>query len=256
MYHQIALSLTAIIVEDELQSQTHLNSLLAQVCPEVTVLGIGNTVQAGVDLYTHYHPDLLFLDIELGTDIGFDVLTQISPPTYRVIFTTAFDQYGVRAIKFSALDYLLKPIQPDELRQAVQKALVHHSSCSSSLRIQHLLDQLHQQKGREKTLAIPQGRELVFVQVAEIMFCQASNNYTTLYLQQGYQLVSSKGIFHYDELLFAAGFLRVHQSYLVNPRFVRSLHTEQYLVLQNKTKIPVARLKMQLVRQALLNQDR
>lgn len=245
--------MTAIIVEDELQSQTHLKALLQEVCPEVTVVGIANTVELGVALFKQHHPNLLFLDIELGNASGFDLLTQISAFSYRVIFTTAYDQYGVRAIKFSALDYLLKPIRPDELRQAVQKAFNYYSSASSSLRIQHLLDHLHQQKGQEKTLAIAQGRELVFVQVADIMFCEASNNYTTLFMVQGIKLVSSKGIFHYDELLSPAGFLRVHQSYLVNPQYVRSLHTEQYLVLLDATKIPVARLKMSLVRQALLD---
>lgn len=255
MYHLIARSLTAIIVEDELQSQTHLKALMQEVCPEVYVVGIAKTVDTGVALFKQHQPDLLFLDIELGNASGFDLLTQIAAFSYRVIFTTAFDQYGVRAIKFSALDYLLKPIRPDELRQAVQKASHFYSSESASLRIQHLLDQLHQQKGQEKTLAIAQGRELVFVPVADILFCQASNNYTTLFLAQGTKLVSSKGIFHYDELLSPAGFLRAHQSYLVNPRYVRSLHTEQYLVLQDGTRIPVARLKMSLVRQALLDRS-
>jgi two-component system, LytTR family, response regulator len=254
--HSIALSLTAIIVEDEIQSQAHLQALLTSFCPEVRLLAVASTVKEGIQLFQLHRPDLLFLDIELGTASGFDILTQIAPASYHVIFTTAFDQYGVRAIKFSALDYLLKPIQLNELRQAVEKALLHHFSSTSSQCIQHFLDQLHQQKGQEKTLAIAQGREHIFIQVSDIKFCEASNNYTTLHLQQGNKLVSSKGIFHYDELLSPIKFFRVHQSYLVNLRYVRSLHTEQYLLLQDATRIPVARLKMPLVRQALLDQDR
>lgn len=106
--------------------------MLTSFCPEVRLLAVASTVKEGIQLFQLHRPDLLFLDIELGTASGFDILTQIAPASYRVIFTTAFDQYGVRAIKFSALDYLLKPIQSNELRQAVEKALLHHFSSTSS----------------------------------------------------------------------------------------------------------------------------
>jgi two-component system LytT family response regulator len=245
--------LTAIIVEDEVQSLNHLQILLKQLCPQLQLQGTAGSVQEGFELFHQTKPDLLFLDIELGTESGFDLLSRLSTYTYRVIFTTAFDQYGVRAIKFSALDYLLKPIDPCELSLAVDKAINQHLYSAAPLRINHLLDQLQVQSGREKTIAIAQGRELIFIQIADILYCQSSNNYTTFFLRTGEKLVSSKGIFHYDELLTPLQFLRVHQSYLVNLRYIRSLHTEQYIVLHDKTQIPVARLKMALVRKALLD---
>lgn len=244
--------MTAIIIEDELKSLQYLIKLLGSHCPFISIVGSGASIQQGIDLYKTHQPDLIFLDIELGLENGFDLLHELRNTSYSVIFTTAYDCYGIRAIKFSALDYLLKPIDPLELIQAVNKALHHHHRLGASHQIQHLLDQLERKNGQEKTIAIPQSKELLFQSVSDIIYCEASNNYTTIHLKEGEKLVSSRGIFHYDELLSPLGFMRVHQSYLVNPSYIKSLNRDQCLLLKNRSVIPVARLKMALVRKRMM----
>lgn len=244
--------MTTIIIEDELQSRNQLDSLIKEYCPTVQVLGMASNIKEGLTLFQQFSPALIFLDIELGAESGFDLLTQIGSHPYQVIFTTAHERYGVRAIKFSALDYLLKPIQPSELIQAVLKATELTQLKGSGVQVQHLLKELHTNIGQEKMIAIPQSREIRFLQVSEIVYCAASNNYTTIYLKSGEKLVASKGIYYFDELLQPTGFLRTHQSYLVNTRYIRSIKKEQELELIDHTLIPIAKLKLSEVKKMML----
>ncbi len=174
---------------------------------------------------------------------------------YSVIFTTAHEKYGIRAIKFSALDYLLKPIQEEELVIAVQKARDIQLHSGKNQQIDHLLELLQQKAGQEQTIAIPLSRELRFIQLCDIIQVIASNNYSIVELENKEQLTVSKGIYHFDKLLLPAGFIRVHQSHIVNPRFIRSLHKKDHatqLKLSNHVMIPVSRLKVEQVKAALL----
>lgn len=248
-------SLTAFIVEDELQSRNHLHSLLTDYCPHVSIQGMAETLDDGIALFKQFQPELIFLDIELGEASGFDLLTAIGQQPYAVIFTTAHEKYGIRAIKFSALDYLLKPIQPKELVAAVQKAKEHQHLKGSTIQVQQLLKEIHTKIGQEKIIAIPQSREIRFIQVSDIVYCISSNNYTTLVLQTGEKLLASKGIYYFDDLLVPTGFLRTHQSYLVNTRFIRSLKKEQELELTDRTLIPIAKLKISEVKKAMLGKS-
>ncbi len=244
--------MTAIIVEDELQSRNQLCSLLSDHCPMIEVKGMAETVSAGLALFTRNQPDLIFLDIELGHESGFNLLTQLKDQPYSVIFTTAHEQYGVRAIKFSALDYLLKPIQPTELVAAVQKAAAIQHLKGQGKQVEQLLSELNTKIGQEKVIAIPQSREIRFIPVSSIMYCVSSNNYTSLFLQSGEKLVASKGIYYFDELLMPTGFLRTHQSYLVNSRYIKSIKKEQELELSDQAIIPISKLKISEVKKALL----
>lgn len=244
--------MTAIVVEDELQSRKHLQSLLGEYCPDVSIVGMAGTLDDGISLFHQFEPELIFLDIELGEESGFDLLTKIGNRPYSVIFTTAHEKYGIRAIKFSALDYLLKPIEPQELISAVQKAKAQQHLKGSASQVQQLLQEIHTKIGQEKIIAIPQSREIRFIQVSDILYCISSNNYTTLVLQTGERLIASKGIYYFDELLAPTGFLRTHQSYLVNTRFIRSIKKEQELELVDRTIIPVAKLKIGEVKKVML----
>ncbi|MFW2477409.1 MAG: LytR/AlgR family response regulator transcription factor [Sediminibacterium sp.] len=244
--------MTAIIIEDELQSRNQLDSLIKEYCPTVEVVGMASSVKEGMDLFQRFSPALIFLDIELGTESGFDLLTQIGNHPYQVIFTTAHERYGVRAIKFSALDYLLKPIEPSELMRAVLKATELAQPKGSGAQVQHLLKELHTQIGQEKMIAIPQSREIRFLQVSDIVYCAASNNYTTIFLKTGEKLVASRGIYYFEDLLQPTGFLRTHQSYLVNTRFIRSIKKEFELELFDHTLIPIAKLKLSEVKKVML----
>lgn len=244
--------MTAIIIEDELQSRHQLESLLHQHCPSINIVGDGSCVEEGVALYQALRPELIFLDIELGESLGFDLLTIIGDQPYSVIFTTAHEQYGIRAIKFSALDYLLKPIEPKELIKAVRKAEDFKNLYQHSDRVKHLLQELNTKIGQEKNIAIPQSREIRFIPISDIVYCTSSNNYTTVILQDGEKLLASKGIYYFDELLVPTGFIRTHQSFLVNIKYIRSIKREQEIELHDKSVIPIAKLKMGEVRKTLL----
>lgn len=247
----------AIVVEDEKKSQVHLSRLLDKYCPGIIVSGIATNLTDAYALIINFSPDLIFLDIELGKEDGFTLLQQLREKnlSYGVIFTTAHEKYGIRAIKFSALDYLLKPIQADDLMAAVQKASDLQLHNSKNQQIDHLLELLHLKAGQEQTIAIPLSRELRFVQLANIMQVSASNNYSVLHLDDAEILTVSKGIYHFDKLLIPAGFMRVHQSHIVNPRFIRALKKNDHineLQLINGTLLPVSRLKIEFVKTVLL----
>lgn len=244
----------AIIIEDEAKSRKHLEMLLRKHCINIELCGTAAGIGEAKELFYKCTPDLLFLDIELGDESGFDLLTELSQQNFAVIFTTAHEQYGIRAIKFSAIDYLLKPIQPKELILAVEKAVTQQNIKGYQQQIQHLLTQLSQKTGTERTIAIPQSRELRFVQVSDIIHLIASNNYTHLILKDGEKLTASKGIFHFEHLLDKTGFIRTHQSHLVNASCIRSIRTKGQVYeiqLTNGDLVPVSKRNIVTVRQVI-----
>lgn len=244
----------AIIIEDEAKSRKHLEMLLQKHCPQIEYCGTAATISEAKTLFYNRSPELLFLDIELGKESGFDLLAELGHQNVSVIFTTAFEQYGIRAIKFSAIDYLLKPIQPKELIAAVEKALTQQTIKGYQQQIQHLLLQLSQKTGTEKTIAIAQSRELRFVQVSDIVHLVAANNYTHLILKDGEKLTASKGIFHFENLLAQMGFIRSHQSHLINLSYIKSIRSKGQVYeiqLTNGDLIPVSKRNMAAVRQAI-----
>lgn len=244
----------AIIIEDEDKSRKHLEMLIKKYCSYIELCGSATDIESAKELFDKFSPELLLLDIELGTESGFDLLTALNQQSFAVIFTTAHEQYGIRAIKFSAIDYLLKPIQPKELVLATEKAFTQKNLKGYQQQIQFLLQQLAQKTGTERTIAIPQSRELRFVQVSDIMHLIASNNYTHLMLKDGEKLTASKGIFHFENLLGQMGFIRTHQSHMVNPGFIKSIRTKGQVYeiqLTNGDLIPVSKRNMSMVRQAI-----
>lgn len=244
----------AIIIEDEDKSRKHLEMLIKKYCSNIELCGSATDIESAKDLFDKFSPELLLLDIELGNESGFDLLTALNQQNFAVIFTTAHEQYGIRAIKFSAIDYLLKPIQPKELILATEKAFLQRNLKGYQEQIQFLLQQLALKTGTERTIAIPQSRELRFVQVSDIMHLIASNNYTHLMLKDGEKLTASKGIFHFENLLGQMGFIRTHQSHMVNPGFIKSIRTKGQVYeiqLTNGDLIPVSKRNMSMVRQAI-----
>jgi len=242
----------AVIIDDEPNNITNLTQLLGRHCPEVQVVATAYSSREGKDIILSHRPDLVFLDISMPENNGFDLLRSIPDPGFDIIFVTAYDQYGIQAVKFSALDYLLKPIDVPELRQAVNKALLRKDHKQQNGQVENLLQLLqHRQDKEEHRIALPGARETRFVRTAQIVRCEASNNYTSFYLSNGEKVIVSKPIYEYDELLGPYGFLRPHQSHLVNKRFIKSWVKKDggYLLLEDGTPIPVSRAKKELIRE-------
>jgi two-component system LytT family response regulator len=210
----------------------------------VQVVGIHNDAQAALAALRQQQPDLLFLDIEMPRLNGFDLLAQLGAATCKVIFTTAYDQYAVRAFKFNALDYLLKPIDREELIKAVDRAA--QASAPSPERVQAV--RLLREQPMPDRIALPVGQELLFVEVADILYCESDGSYVSVFVQGASKpILLSKSLRELEELLNNPQFFRSHNSYLINlrhiSRIVRSDGGE--IILRNGASVPVARAKKQ-----------
>jgi two-component system LytT family response regulator len=185
---------------------------------------------------------------------GFDLLNELTAYTFQIIFVTAFDQYAIKAIKFSALDYLLKPINYKELKEAVKRAEQKNNSAQFTDQIKSLLHQINDNSSIQK-IALPLANEIRFVALTDIQFCQSENNYTIFCLVSGEKIIVSKGLYEFQETLPVDVFIRCHQSYIVNKTHVKSFHFKDgiySLEMNDKNEVPVSRAKKEFVRSSLL----
>jgi two-component system LytT family response regulator len=242
-----------LIIDDELSNIENLKSLVEQYCPGVTIAGYASEIDQARHLIASQQPDLLFLDIQMGDQTGFDLLKLLPNKEFEVIFVTAFDKYGVEAIKFSALDYLLKPVDIKELVFAVNKAEQKISIKHKNQQLDFLLNHLKHLDQAPTKIALPQLQEIRYVSVSDIIRCEADNSYTTFHLQNMDKIVVSKSIKEYADILKPLGFLRTHQSHLVNPMFIKSWIKEDggTLLLLDGNKISVSKPNKTAVQLAL-----
>lgn len=214
--------INALIIDDEADAHEALRLALTKYCPDVLVQGVFETPEEGLDAIRNLQPNLVFLDVQMPRMSGFDVLQQVLPVTFDVIFVSAYDQYAIKAIKFSALDYLLKPIDIDELMHAVERVKTGRlSSNASSHLYQSVLNNIQHKSGKIERLAIPTFEGINFFNTNDIIFCKAEGSYTTLVMQNKQSELVSKNLKDFESLLSESGFCRVHHSYLVNMKHVQ-----------------------------------
>lgn len=227
-------SLRAVVIDDETNARQALTSMLQVICPEVQLCGEAKNVDTGIELIRKEHPDLVFLDIQMPGKTGFDLLASFENPNFGVVFTTAYQEYAIRAFRFSAIDYLLKPIDPDELQAAVQKSKTqlgavspqHVSAEQLSILQQHIANpQPHGLKQRQpntnQRIALPTSEGIHFVQMSDIIQCESLGSYTKFHLVGGKPIVVSRLLKEYEEILDNYFFFRVHQSNIVNLEHIR-----------------------------------
>jgi two-component system LytT family response regulator len=185
---------------------------------------------------------------------GFEMLMSLDRYDFEIIFITAYDQYGIQAVKFAAIDYLLKPVNINELKEAVQKVIVRNSQKKQNLRLENLIQTMEKNQSRtDHRIALASVKEVRFIPTEQIVRCVSSNNYTTFYLLNSEEIVASRPIYEYEELLADYGFIRCHQSHLVNRKYIKSFVKELggYLVTDDGSEIPVSRQKKDYVRSIL-----
>jgi two-component system LytT family response regulator len=243
----------AILIDDEISNLENLRSLLEKHCPQVIIMATVQNVSDAVDVIEKYSPQLVFLDIQMGEQTGFDVLKLLPTRNFEVIFVTAYDQYGIQAVKFAALDYLLKPIDIEELINAVNKAEHKLATQVQTSQLDFLLQQLKKPETSVSTIALQMQSEIRYVNLSEIIRCEADNTYTYFFLANSEKILVSKSLKEYADLLRPNGFLRTHQSHLVNPKYVKSWLKEDggILLLTSGEKIPVSKPNKENVKQAL-----
>jgi two-component system LytT family response regulator len=214
--------MNAILIDDESGNNENLKNLLLTYCPQVNISAIASDItDASIKIQNHT-PDLIFMDIQMGSGSGFDLLSILPERNFEVIFVTAFDHYGIQAIKFSALDYILKPVEIDELINAVEKAQKRVEQKRENLQLDFLIRHLKNPKDLSTKIALPQQQEIRYVLINDIVRCEAENTYTFFFLRNGDKILISKPLKEYDGLLHPYGFIRTHQTHLVNPIFVKS----------------------------------
>ncbi|HSF88595.1 MAG TPA: LytTR family DNA-binding domain-containing protein [Saprospiraceae bacterium] len=231
----------AVIIEDEERSAIVLQNLLETYCPEVLVVGQAKSVQEGIKAVNTLQPDILFLDVQIVGGTGFDILEKLNDTRVSVIFTTAYDHYALKAFKFSAIDYLLKPIDIDELKQAVKKATAPNQQAEDEYKIKNLLSNIRN-PSEDPVLLVSTLEAVEFVRIREIIRCEAQGAYTQLILKDTKSVMVSKVIKEFEFLLQDYSFYRVHQSHLINLREVRKyVKSENYLLMRDGAQIQLAR---------------
>lgn len=238
--------LKTIIVEDEKYSRETLKNLLEEFCPEVTIAGMAESVDQAIPLIRHAKPDLVFLDIELQTGTGFDILAQVQDMSFEVIFTTAFEQYAIKAIKFSSLDYLLKPIDLEDLKSAIQRALVKKTKEVKQAQMDVLFSHFKAIEKSPRKICLSTADGLEFINAAEILYCEANGSYTNFHLN-GRKIIVSKNLKEYEGLLDPVQFMRVHNSYLINLHEVRKFVKSDggFVVMNDKAELSISPKKRQ-----------
>ncbi|HEX8462864.1 MAG TPA: LytTR family DNA-binding domain-containing protein [Segetibacter sp.] len=242
----------AIIVDDEKHNIENLRILIEKHCPDVIIAGSADTIREAILLIELQKPHVIFLDIQMGTSTGFDLLKNIAERNFEVIFVTAYDKYGIQAVKFAALDYILKPIDTQELQLAIAKVKEKMAAKQGNSQLDFLVDYLRQ-NGKSTKIALPQQQEVRYVPISDIIRCEAQNTYTWFFLSNSEKILVSRPLKDYEELLAPHNFIRCHQTHLVNPAFIKSFLKEDggNLLLQNGIKVPVSKLKKDYVRGAL-----
>jgi two-component system, LytTR family, response regulator len=242
----------AIIIDDERHSCDALKMLLDKCCPQLQVIAICHSAREGISKIDELKPDLIFLDIEMPYMNGFQMLEQLPTINFEIIFTTSYDQYAITAFKFSALDYLLKPVDREELEKAVQK-VSKKINPPVSQQLEILLQKINQPALTVQRIALPTMQGLEFVPVESIISCSSNNNYTEFFLAGKKRLLVSRTLKEVEDMLADHSFLRVHNSYIVNlnaiTRYVKG--EGGYLVMTDASTVDVSRSRKELLLQRL-----
>jgi two-component system LytT family response regulator len=233
---------TAIIIDDEWKGRMALSQKLNDYCSDVRLIGEAENGEEGIKLIERLKPDIVFLDIEMPRMDGFDMLLRVPQKNFDVIFTTAYDQYAIKAIKYAAFDYLLKPIDIEELKIAVSKSNAQNRNTEKKLEV---LDQNLRGKALLNKIAIPSIDGLLFFNITDIVHLEASNNYTSIYFINHPKLLASKTLKDFEDLLPADIFFRSHHSHLVNLNYIKRYIKGDggQIELQDGTYVDVARRK-------------
>jgi two-component system LytT family response regulator len=211
-----------IVIEDEEKSLHVIGDLITKLAADVELVGAAGSVEKSVQLIESHEPQLVFLDVQLADGTGFDVLRRLNTRNFELIFTTAYDKYALEAFRFSAIDYLLKPIGIPEFEAAVERARKRISEKSRQVNVDTLLYNLSIQAGQDRRIAIATVSGIDFIDLKDICWCSSEGSYTCFHLVNNTKLVSSRNMGYYEALLCTSNFCRIHNAYIINLRFAKS----------------------------------
>ncbi|MBN2682773.1 MAG: response regulator transcription factor [Bacteroidales bacterium] len=228
-----------IIIDDEMQGRKTLRNFINKYCSNVEIVGEAESVKEGLEAIILNSPDLILLDINLPDGTGFDLLEKLPKMDFKVIFVTAYNQHAIKAFKYSAIDYILKPIDPDLLVEAISKVKKDDRLSEIEKKLEALLSN---RKSVEK-LALPSSNGILLVKIDDIIRCESDSNYTNIFLQNKQKILVTKTLKDYDDILSDVGFFRVHKSHLINLRFVKQYIKGEggYVIMEDNSQVEVSR---------------
>ncbi len=233
------IKVAAIIVEDEENGRLVLQNLLRKYCPHIEIVGLAASVKEAITLIIKYEPKVVFLDIELPENSGFSLFEHFPAKTFKTIFVTAYGEYALKALKLSAVDYLLKPIDPDELMVAVKKLDMANNLKESSDKVNNLINNLN---GSLSKIALPTQDGLMFVDVNTILRCEAEGNYTQFFFKDKTKILISKTLGYFDELLSDFSFFRSNRNSIINMNYITKFQRgkKSYVILEDGSEVHIS----------------
>lgn len=247
--------ITAVLIDDDKHLRTGLKALLERYTNEIQIIGEAESVKTGVELLKTLNPQVIFLDIHLNDGTGFDILEKLGKTTAHIVFITAHEQYAVKAFKFSALDFILKPVDPEELQSTIVKIKEVVGKSSSFDHIDLFLENIRKKVDNFKRIALSTSDGIHLFEVSDIIRCEAKVNYTEFFIKNHKPLLISRTLKEYEELLTEHGFERIHQSHLINLSYLKSYIKSDggYVIMADNTNIPIAQSKKERLQELIKN---
>ncbi len=244
-----------LIIDNEIKIRELLKSLIVTISKDAHIIEEANGVTSGLQKINSFNPDIVFLDVEMDDGTGFDLMSKIQNPAFQLIFITAHNKYAIQAFKYSAIDYLLKPIDFNELEISLQKAIDNISTKNLTQQFAVLMHQLTSKDVNNTQIVLKDTSASYFVKVMDILYCEAEGSYTKFYFVNNEVITISKSLSVYDDLLKNNGFIRVHHSFLVNSSKIKIFNKTDgaKLILVSGHIVPISHRKKDYVMQLLEN---
>ena len=248
---------TALLIDDDANLRAGMRQMLSRYAPEITIIGEADSVQSGVEAMSQLQPQVLFLDIQLTDGTGFDVLEQLAELngkiTSQVVFITAHEQYAIKAFRFSALDFLLKPVDPEELQKVIYKIKNVLAKSDNYAHIDLLLENIRRKVDNFKRIALSTSDGIHLFEISDIIRCESEDNYTKFYIKNNKPILISKTLKEYEELLTEHGFERIHQSHLINLNYLKSYIKKDggYVVMADNSHLPITQRKKERLQELI-----
>ncbi len=244
-----------LVIDNEANQRAAIQLLLKSFCPEITAIQEAAGVRSGLEKINSFQPDIVLLDVEMDDGTGFDLMNQVKKPGFQLIFITAHNQYAITAFQHSAIDYLLKPVDPEMLHNSIKRAAAYIKNNSLLEQLEVLSQQLAGIQNQDRKIVLKDIENTYFIRVADVLYCEAAGSYTKFYFSNKAPILVSKNLKEYEEMLERLGFLRTHHSYLANPDKIVLYDKSDggTLILEGGHSVPVSQRKKDFVMQVLEN---
>ena len=249
--------ITAVLIDDDSNLRKGMKSLLSRYAPEIKILGEADRVKTGIKVMDSLKPQVVFLDIQLTDGTGFDILENLAQKNGKssshIVFITAHEEYAIKAFRFSALDFLLKPVDPEELEKVIEKIKSTLEKNDNYAHIDLLLENIRKKVDNFKRIALSTSDGIHLLEVSDIIRCESEDNYTKFYIKNGKPILISKTLKEYEELLAEHGFERIHQSHLINLSCLKSYIKKDggYVIMADNSKLPISQRKKERLHELL-----